>query len=108
VRPRVAARRVPRVAARPALRGPADGLAALAGRLASSRSGRAGTAAELRDAARLMLVVDVLDPVAAVLGIVVVLKLTAMQGRKVLTGPLPAPALGRNPSAVTLLGRRTQ
>jgi hypothetical protein len=55
-----------------------------------------------------MLVVDVLDPVAAVLGIVVVLKLTAMQGRKVLTGPLPAPALGRNPSAVTLLGRRTQ
>ncbi|MFG2603690.1 DUF4328 domain-containing protein [Streptomyces sp. NPDC048514] len=66
----------------------------VAGRFASSRSERAGTAADMRDAARLMLVGDSLDIAGAVLCAVVVLKLTAMQGRKVLEGPPPSPVLG--------------
>ncbi|MGW2644837.1 DUF4328 domain-containing protein [Streptomyces sp. NPDC001393] len=66
----------------------------LTGRLASMRWGRADTPGLLRSAAGQMLFADVVDAAAAVLAIVVVVRLTRMQDRKALTGPLPAPVLG--------------
>ncbi|MFE2264930.1 DUF4328 domain-containing protein [Streptomyces griseosporeus] len=61
----------------------------------AARSDRqAETAEELRDAATTMLFSDCLDVAAAVLAIVVVVLLTRMQERKVLSGELPTPALG--------------
>ncbi|MBL1081359.1 DUF4328 domain-containing protein [Streptomyces actinomycinicus] len=65
----------------------------LAGRVAARLSARAETAAEIRDAARQMLYADVLDIGAAVLAVLVVLKITRMQHRRALEGPVPAPAL---------------
>ncbi|MFF8725363.1 DUF4328 domain-containing protein [Streptomyces sp. NPDC015171] len=66
----------------------------LVGRFAATSSRHAETAAGLRDAARAMLLSDALDIAAAVLAVAVVLRLTGMQERKVLSGELPAPALG--------------
>ncbi|MEV0177961.1 DUF4328 domain-containing protein [Streptomyces sp. NPDC050625] len=51
---------------------------------------RAEGAAELRDATRTMLFSDVLDMAAAVLAVLVVLRLTRMQHHKALAGPVPA------------------
>ncbi|MES9523990.1 DUF4328 domain-containing protein [Streptomyces capoamus] len=64
------------------------------GRFADTSNRHAETADELKEAARAMLFSDALDIAAAVLAIVVVLQLTRMQERKVLSGELPAPALG--------------
>ncbi|MFJ4522413.1 DUF4328 domain-containing protein [Streptomyces sp. NPDC088810] len=64
------------------------------GRFADRSSRRAETADELSEAARAMLLSDGLDIAAAVLAIVVVVHLTRMQERKVLSGELPVPALG--------------
>ncbi|MFF9286563.1 DUF4328 domain-containing protein [Streptomyces griseosporeus] len=55
---------------------------------------QAETAEELRKASTTMLFSDCLDIAAAVLAIVVVVLLTRMQERKVLSGELPAPPLG--------------
>ncbi|WP_459738395.1 DUF4328 domain-containing protein [Streptomyces sp. E-15] len=66
----------------------------LVGRFADSSSRQAETADELREAAKAMLISDALDVVAAVLAIVVVVRLTRMQEHKVLSGRLPAPAFG--------------
>ncbi|MEU6664432.1 DUF4328 domain-containing protein [Streptomyces sp. NPDC046727] len=63
-------------------------------RVAYTRWDRAETAPELRDAARVMLFSDAFDIVAAVLAVVVVVQLTRLQERKVLSGELPGPALG--------------
>ncbi|MEU3510791.1 DUF4328 domain-containing protein [Streptomyces longwoodensis] len=63
-------------------------------RVADRGYGRAGTADELREAAGTMLFSDCLDVVAAVLTFVVVTRLTRLQERKVLSGELPAHALG--------------
>ncbi|MEV5988986.1 DUF4328 domain-containing protein [Streptomyces sp. NPDC052051] len=64
----------------------------LGGRAASRSYSRAETASELHEAARMMLVADVLDAVAAVLAIAVVLGLTRMQHEKALAGSAPQPA----------------
>ncbi|BCM69039.1 hypothetical protein EASAB2608_04373 [Streptomyces sp. EAS-AB2608] len=64
------------------------------GRFADTSSRKAETAEELRQAAKTMLVSDALDIAAAVLAIVVVVRLTRRQERKVLAGPPPVPALG--------------
>lgn len=61
------------------------------GRFAYSSSRNAETADELREAAKAMLVSDAVDIAAAVLAVVVVLRLTRMQERKVLSGELPTP-----------------
>ncbi|MEV7816792.1 DUF4328 domain-containing protein [Streptomyces flaveolus] len=66
----------------------------VAGRYAYTTSRNAETAAELRDAARVMLFSDGIDIAAAVLAMVVVVRLTRMQERKVFSGELPAPAFG--------------
>ncbi|CAM5310186.1 hypothetical protein GCM10010345_45480 [Streptomyces canarius] len=66
----------------------------LAGRYAYTTSRNAETAAELRDAARVVLFSDGIDIAAAVLAIVVVVRLTRMQERTVLSGEVPAPVLG--------------
>ncbi|WP_018382003.1 DUF4328 domain-containing protein [Wenjunlia vitaminophila] len=66
----------------------------LVGRFADRSSRQAETADELRGAARTMLFSDCLDIAAAVLAIMVVVRLTRMQERKVLSGEVPAPALG--------------
>ncbi|MFG2354705.1 DUF4328 domain-containing protein [Streptomyces sp. NPDC048521] len=65
-----------------------------ADRAASRMYGRADTAAALRDAARQMLFSDAFDVVAAVLAVLVVLKITRMQHERALAGPMPIPALG--------------
>ncbi|MEU0003059.1 DUF4328 domain-containing protein [Streptomyces sp. NPDC006314] len=65
-----------------------------ADRAAATMYRRADTAAALRDAARQMLFSDAFDIVAAVLAILVVLKITRMQHEKALAGPVPIPALG--------------
>ncbi|WP_324784680.1 DUF4328 domain-containing protein [Streptomyces sp. H51] len=62
------------------------------GRFAERSSRQAETADELREASGTMLFSDCLDIVAAVLAIVVVVRLTRMQERKVHSGGLPAPA----------------
>lgn len=64
------------------------------GRFADSSSRQGQTADELHEAAGTMLFSDCLDIAAAVLAIVVVVRLTRLQERKVLSGELPAPALG--------------
>ncbi|QTE00466.1 DUF4328 domain-containing protein [Streptomyces cyanogenus] len=64
------------------------------GRFAFSSSRHAETADELHEAAGTMLFSDALDIVAAVLAVVVVVRLTRMQERKVLSGELPVPAVG--------------
>ncbi|MEV6809534.1 DUF4328 domain-containing protein [Streptomyces sp. NPDC051132] len=64
----------------------------VAGRSADGASRRAETPDEVREAARAMLFSDALDIAAAVLAIVVVVRLTRMQDRKVRSGGLPAPA----------------
>ncbi|MGW3095004.1 DUF4328 domain-containing protein [Streptomyces sp. NPDC001102] len=66
----------------------------LVGRFADSSSRQGQTADELHEAAGTMLFSDCLDIAAAVLAIVVVVRLTRLQERKVLSGELPAPALG--------------
>ncbi|MFF8906967.1 DUF4328 domain-containing protein [Streptomyces olivaceoviridis] len=66
----------------------------LAGRYAYTTSRNAETAVELRDAARVMLFSDGIDIAAAVLAIVVVVRLTRMQERKVLSGEVPSPVFG--------------
>ncbi|MGW0768438.1 DUF4328 domain-containing protein [Streptomyces sp. NPDC002676] len=65
-----------------------------AGRAADTQYRHADGAAELHDAARMMLFSDAVDIVAAVLAILVVLKLTRMQHGKALAGPVPVPVLG--------------
>ncbi|MFI5683632.1 DUF4328 domain-containing protein [Streptomyces sp. NPDC051636] len=62
----------------------------LADRAAFSGYRRAEGAQALHDAARLMLFSDAMDIAAAVLAIAVVLRLTGMQHRKALAGPVPA------------------
>ncbi|KOX06994.1 DUF4328 domain-containing protein [Streptomyces sp. NRRL B-3648] len=66
----------------------------LVGRFADTSSRHAETADELKEAAKAMLLSDGLDIAAAALAVVVVVQLTRMQERKVLSGELPAPALG--------------
>ncbi|MEW2621768.1 DUF4328 domain-containing protein [Streptomyces sp. NPDC048106] len=66
----------------------------LAGRAAAQQYDAADTAAEVGDAARLMLFSDALDAVAAILAIVVVVHLTRMQRRRLLVPPGAAPAFG--------------
>lgn len=68
-------------------------LSLLTGRYAERSSRQAETADELREAATTMLFSDCLDIAAAVLAIVVVVRLTRMQERKVLSSELPASAL---------------
>ncbi|UXY29483.1 DUF4328 domain-containing protein [Streptomyces sp. HUAS TT20] len=60
-----------------------------AGRAALTQNRRAESATELRDATRTMLFSDALDVAAAVLAILVVLRLTRMQHHKALAGPVP-------------------
>ncbi|MGJ5753790.1 uncharacterized protein DUF4328 [Streptomyces puniciscabiei] len=62
--------------------------------LAYTSWGQAHTARLLYGAAGQMLFSDMVDSAAAVLAIVVVVRLTRMQDRKALAGPLPAPVLG--------------
>ncbi|UFR02725.1 DUF4328 domain-containing protein [Streptomyces sp. Go40/10] len=65
------------------------------GRFADTTSRHAETAEELRQAAHVMLFSDALDIVSAALAIVVVVRLTRMQERKVLSGELlQIPAVG--------------
>ncbi|WP_225825129.1 DUF4328 domain-containing protein [Streptomyces naphthomycinicus] len=64
------------------------------GRFASTSSRHAETADDMREAAKAMLLSDALDVAAAALAIAVVVRLTRMQERKVLSGELPTPALG--------------
>ncbi|GGW30647.1 hypothetical protein GCM10010503_02810 [Streptomyces lucensis JCM 4490] len=66
----------------------------LVGRAAYTQYDHAGTPAELRDASRLMLFSDGLDIAAAVLAAVVVVHMTRLQNRKVLSGELLTPAFG--------------
>ncbi|MFF9623911.1 DUF4328 domain-containing protein [Streptomyces griseosporeus] len=66
----------------------------LLGRFAERSSRQAETADALREAAKAMLLSDSLDIAAATLAITVVVHLTRMQERKVLSGEMPAPALG--------------
>ncbi|MGW4561839.1 DUF4328 domain-containing protein [Streptomyces sp. NPDC004561] len=69
-------------------------LGILAGRIAYTSYSHAGTPAELRDAAGLMLFSDGLDTAAAALAIVVVVLLTRMQDRKARLGPASGPLFG--------------
>ncbi|WDM12163.1 DUF4328 domain-containing protein [Streptomyces lavenduligriseus] len=72
----------------------------LVGRFADTRSRRAETAEELYESARAMLLSDALDIVAAVLAVLVVVRLSRLQERKLRSeempfpAPPPAPALG--------------
>ncbi|MQY35211.1 hypothetical protein SRB17_31830 [Streptomyces sp. RB17] len=66
----------------------------LTGRLASMSWNHAHTERLLHNAAGQMLFSDAVDIGAAVLAIVVVVRLTRMQVRKALVGPVPAPVLG--------------
>ncbi|MCS0604722.1 DUF4328 domain-containing protein [Streptomyces sp. LP11] len=65
-------------------------------RVADGAYGRADTPAEIRDAARQILVSDVLDAVAALLAVLVVLRITRMQHARALAGPEPLPDSSRN------------
>ncbi|WP_369391458.1 DUF4328 domain-containing protein [Streptomyces sp. CG1] len=69
-------------------------LSLFAGRAASTMYRRADSAAQLRDATRQMAFADAVDIVAAVLAVLVVCRLTAMQHRKALAGLAPVPAFG--------------
>lgn len=64
------------------------------GRFADSESRHAQMADDIHEAAGTMLFSDLLDIAAAALAIVMVVQLTRLQERKVLSGELPAPALG--------------
>jgi hypothetical protein len=66
----------------------------LTGRLASLSWSHAHTARLLRNAAGQLLFSDAVDIAAAVLAIVVVVRLTRMQDRKALAGPVPVPVFG--------------
>lgn len=61
-------------------------------RYAERSSRQAETADELHEATQAMLISDLLDIAAAILAIMVVIRLTRMQEHKVLSGELPAPA----------------
>ncbi|MFF7747780.1 DUF4328 domain-containing protein [Streptomyces sp. NPDC007971] len=65
-----------------------------ADRAATTEYGRAHGPAELRDAARQMLFSDAIDIAAAVLAILVVLKITRMQHQRALAGAVPTPVFG--------------
>lgn len=69
-------------------------ISVLTGRLASLSWSHAHTARLLRNAAGQMLFSDAVDIAAAVLAIVVVVRLTRMQDRKALAGPVPVPVFG--------------
>ncbi|GHI05450.1 hypothetical protein AQI88_22590 [Streptomyces cellostaticus] len=65
-----------------------------ADRAADTEYRHADAAAELHDAARQMLFSDVIDIAAALLAVLVVLKITRMQHQRALAGAVPAPAFG--------------
>ena len=64
----------------------------LADRVATLGGRKAETAREIHDSAAQMMFADAVDIAAAVLAILVVLRLTAMQHEKALRGPVPVPA----------------
>jgi hypothetical protein len=64
-------------------------VALLAGRAGSNQYRKADTAQQLHDASAQILFADVIDIAAAVLAILVVLRLTAMQNEKAQQGPVP-------------------